>query len=60
MDRGGDLGRAEELARHGIGKDPEGQAGPLGYFVLADLLNRTGRPAQAQEALEKGRAIQAQ
>ena len=58
MDRDDDLGRAEELARRGIDKDPEGHAGPLGYFVLADLLNRTGRPAQAQEALEKGRAIQ--
>jgi len=58
MDRGDDLARAEELARRGIDGDPEGQAGPLGYFVLADLLNRTGRPAQAQEALEKGRAIQ--
>ena len=60
MDRDDDLGGAEELARRGIDKDPEGHAGPLGYFVLADLLNRTGRPAQAQEALEKGRAIQAQ
>ncbi|MCK5377682.1 MAG: sulfatase-like hydrolase/transferase, partial [Acidobacteria bacterium] len=32
MDRGDDLARAEELARRGIDGDPEGQAGPLGYF----------------------------
>ncbi len=59
MDRGDDLARAEGLARKGIAADPDGQAGPLGYYVLADLLNRTGRPTEAQQALEKGRAIQA-
>jgi tetratricopeptide (TPR) repeat protein len=59
MDRG-DLVRAEDLARKGIAADPEGHGGPLGYLVLADLLNRTGRPAEAQQALERGRAIQAQ
>jgi arylsulfatase A-like enzyme/lipopolysaccharide biosynthesis regulator YciM len=58
MDQGGDLARAEELARRGIAEDPTGQAGPLGYLVLADLLNRTGRLAEAQEVLAKGRALQ--
>jgi arylsulfatase A-like enzyme/predicted Zn-dependent protease len=57
MDRG-DLARAEELARAGIANDPKHQGGPLGYFVLADLLNRQGRAADAQEALAKGREIQ--
>jgi tetratricopeptide (TPR) repeat protein len=56
MDQG-DLARAEALAREGITKDPDGRGGPLGYYVLADLLNRTGRTAEAQEALAKGRAI---
>ena len=58
MDRGEDLARAEELARTGIEKDTNHQGGPLGYFVLADLLNRRGRQAEAQEALAKGRALQ--
>jgi protein O-GlcNAc transferase len=57
MDRG-DLTRAEELARAGIAKDTAHQGGPLGYFVLADVLNRTGRTAEAQSALAKGREIQ--
>jgi tetratricopeptide (TPR) repeat protein len=58
MDRGLDLGRAEELVRTGIAADPEHQEGPLGYFLLADILNRTGRSAEAQEAVRTGREIQ--
>ncbi len=59
MDTGGDLARAERLVRRGIELDPEHAEGPLGYFVLADLLNRTGRPAEARKAVAKGREIQA-
>jgi tetratricopeptide (TPR) repeat protein len=59
MDTGGDVARAEELARTGLAKDPEGQAGPLGYYVLADLLNRRGRAAEAARAAEAGRRLQA-
>ena len=59
MDTGGDLARAEKLAREGIALDAEHEDGPLGYYVLADLLNRTGRPAEAREAMTRGRAIQA-
>jgi len=59
MDRGGDLGRAEELVRLGIEKDPSHEEGPLGYFVLADILNRTGRAAEAREAVAAGQRIQA-
>jgi arylsulfatase A-like enzyme/Tfp pilus assembly protein PilF len=58
MDRGGDLARAEELVRLGIENDPDHTEGPLGYYVLADILNRTGRPREAQEAVETGRRIQ--
>lgn len=60
MDRGGDLGRAEELVRTGIEKDPEHEEGPLGYYVLADILNRTGRVAEAGKAVASGRRIQAE
>jgi predicted Zn-dependent protease len=59
MDTGGDLARAEQLVRKGIELDREHAEGPLGYYVLADLLNRTGRPAEAREAAAKGREIQA-
>jgi hypothetical protein len=60
MDRGGDLSRAEGLVRLGIEKDPNHEKGPLGYYVLADILNRTGRAAEAQEAVATGQRIQAE
>jgi tetratricopeptide (TPR) repeat protein len=60
MDRGGDLGRAEELVRLGIENDPDDREGPLGYYVLADILNRTGRTAEAREAVASGQRIQAE
>jgi arylsulfatase A-like enzyme/Tfp pilus assembly protein PilF len=58
MDEGRELSRAEELAREGIARDGDGRGGPLGWFVLADLLNRRGRSVEAQEALARGRALQ--
>ena len=58
MDTGGDLARAEKLAREGIALDREHAEGPLGYYVLADLLNRRGRTAEARVAAAKGREIQ--
>jgi tetratricopeptide (TPR) repeat protein len=58
MDRGGDLTRAEALVRRGIELDPEEKAGPLGYYLLADILNRTGRSNEAQRAVAEGRRIQ--
>jgi len=60
MDQGQDLARAEELVRLGISKDPSHNSGPLGYYVLADILNRTGRSAEAREAVAAGRRIQAE
>lgn len=58
MDRGGDLQRAEQLARQGIERDAELAAGPLGYYVLADILNRQGRRLEAQQAAQRGREIE--
>jgi arylsulfatase A-like enzyme/Flp pilus assembly protein TadD len=60
MDTGQDLVRAEELVRQGIAKDPNHDEGPLGYFILADILNRTGRRSDAMAAVETGRRIQAE
>jgi len=58
MDRGGSLTRAEALARRGIELDSDKTAGPLGYYILADILNRTGRGAEAQQAVAEGQRIQ--
>jgi tetratricopeptide (TPR) repeat protein len=59
MDRGGDLRRAEELTRNGLAKDPESYTGPLGHYLLADILNRTGRQDEAMKAVTQARAIEA-
>lgn len=56
MDRG-ELARAEELTRLGLRKDPSHATGPLGYYVLADILNRTGRRAEALRALQVAESI---
>ena len=56
MDRG-DIGRAEELTRLGLRKDPSHATGPLGYYVLADILNRTGRRAEALRAVQVAESI---
>jgi tetratricopeptide (TPR) repeat protein len=58
MDSGGDLARAETLVRRGLALDPSHRDGPLGYYVLADLLNRTGRPEEGRRATAKGLEIQ--
>jgi arylsulfatase A-like enzyme/Tfp pilus assembly protein PilF len=58
MDRGEDLTRAESLVRQGLDKDPDHRAGPLGYFILADILNRTGRGREAAQAVDAGRRIE--
>ena len=60
MDRGGDLQQAEAIARDALARDPDHRAGPLGYYVLADILNRQGRRAEAQQAADRGRQIQAE
>jgi len=59
MDSGGDLGRAEALTREGLARDREHVAGPLGYFLLADLLHRAGRTREAAAAVERAREIAA-
>ena len=58
MDRG-DLGRAEEMVRQGLAHDAGDHGGPFGWFLLADILNRTGRRQEAQEAARRGQEIEA-
>jgi arylsulfatase A-like enzyme/Tfp pilus assembly protein PilF len=59
LDRGGDLERAEALTRDGLGRDDDHRAGALGFYVLADVLNRLGRASEAAQAVAEGRRIQA-
>jgi arylsulfatase A-like enzyme/Tfp pilus assembly protein PilF len=55
----GDLDAAERTARRGLEVDRHSEIAPLGHFVLADVLNRRGRPAEAEAEAAKGRALQA-
>jgi arylsulfatase A-like enzyme/lipopolysaccharide biosynthesis regulator YciM len=56
----GDLDGAAEWARKGLARRPEPRLAPLGHYVLADVLNRQGRAADARreaaaaERLERG------
>jgi tetratricopeptide (TPR) repeat protein len=58
MDSGGDLDEAETLVRQGLARDRDHASGPLGYLVLADILNRLDRGVEAREALGRAREIQ--
>jgi tetratricopeptide (TPR) repeat protein len=53
MDRN-ELQEAEEVTRAGLEIASEN---PLGWMVLADILNRSGRKAEAKVALDRGNAL---
>lgn len=57
MDDGRDLEEAETFVRRGLESEPEGRDGALGYFVLADILNRLGRAAEERQALARGQEL---
>ena len=52
-----DLTEAEAIARRGLELAPAGEDGALGYFVLADILNRLGRPGEERQALARGQEL---
>jgi len=55
----GDLDAAEREARRALELEPAGPFSPLGHYVLADLLNRRGRAAEAERAARAGRELEA-
>jgi len=57
--RVGRLDAAAELARKGLEVDKASAVAPLGHYVLADVYNRQGRPAEASEEVAKARQIEA-
>jgi choline-sulfatase len=58
LDRG-NLDEAARLASRGLEVDGRSEVGPLGYYVLADVYNRTGQPARARGEVEKARSLEA-
>ncbi len=51
------LAEAEAAARRGLALGPTGEEGALGWFVLADILNRQGRPAEERQAVARGQEL---
>lgn len=51
------LDEAEQATRRGLSLDPPREFQALGHYVLADVYNRQGRTAAAQQELRKARAI---
>jgi arylsulfatase A-like enzyme/Flp pilus assembly protein TadD len=56
---GGHLEEAAELARRGLEAEPLSDVAPLGHYVLADVYNRQGQAAKAQEEVDKARRLEA-
>ena len=54
----GDLDGAERAAREGLRVKADPEIAPLGHFVLADVLNRRGRPREAQQEAARARRLQ--
>jgi len=54
----GDLTGAAHWARQGLENRPDPRMAPLGHFVLADVLNRQGRTAEAEREAAEGRRLQ--
>jgi tetratricopeptide (TPR) repeat protein len=57
--RAGRLSVAADLARRGLEVDQGSRVAPLGHYVLADVLSRQGRPAEAREEAAKARRLEA-
>jgi tetratricopeptide (TPR) repeat protein len=57
LNRGERYQEAIDLVRKGIELKPERSDLPLGYFLLADLYNRTGDTLRAAECAAKGEEL---
>jgi arylsulfatase A-like enzyme/Tfp pilus assembly protein PilF len=55
----GDLDAAADLAQRGLAVDGLSEVAPLGHYVLADVYNRRGQPARAQEEVAQARRVEA-
>jgi tetratricopeptide (TPR) repeat protein len=55
----GHLEAAADLARRGLEAQPFSEVAPLGHYVLADVYNRQGQAARAQEEVGKAQRLEA-
>jgi len=58
LDRGERFDEAVTLAKKGLEVAPRSEYAPLGHYVLADLYNRMGRPAEAAAEASRGKALE--
>jgi arylsulfatase A-like enzyme/Tfp pilus assembly protein PilF len=59
LEMGQHLDDAIALAKKGVELDPHSEFAPLGYYILADIYNRQGRPADAAREAALGRQAEA-
>src|SRR4051794_12998256 len=52
------LDEAVQLARKGLELAPASEYAPLGHYVIADVLSRQGRRAEADQEAARGRALE--
>jgi arylsulfatase A-like enzyme/Tfp pilus assembly protein PilF len=57
LNRGENYDEAIRLVKKGIELKPEAKELPLGYFLLADLYNRTGDSVRATEYARRGQSL---
>ena len=57
LNRGERYDEAISLVEKGIALKPAKKDLPLGYFLLADLYNRLGKPAKSEEYARQGQAL---
>ena len=55
----GRLEEAADLAQRGLEAQPVSDVAPLGHYVLADVYNRQGQAAKAQEEVGKAQRLEA-
>jgi arylsulfatase A-like enzyme/Tfp pilus assembly protein PilF len=58
LDAGTNFDEAVRMARKGLDYGPDSEYAPLAHYVLADLYNRQGRPAEASRHVALGRALE--
>jgi Tfp pilus assembly protein PilF len=60
MDTGEDLMRAKTLSEEGMKHDLEKDQAPFGHYLLADIYNRLGKPADAMNEVRQAQSLERQ
>jgi hypothetical protein len=58
MDSGDDLMRAKSLTEEGMKQNLDKDQAPLGHYLLADIYNRLGKPADAMDQVRQAQTLE--